>query len=206
MASLQRERQHFDRRGAALAAGSDWRRGGCGSGSCATTDAGDAQISNPTMTSASRMRPSHERVGGTVAARPRGATATAAKLRRMRVAAIVLGAGSGARLRAERDAAPPKALVTLGGVSLLARSLAVLASVREIEWIQPVLPATALADVARGAGRAARRRACAGAGGGRRGAAGLRAGRPGRVARERHARGDPRRRAAAGAARRTSRA
>jgi 2-C-methyl-D-erythritol 4-phosphate cytidylyltransferase len=63
----------------------------------------------------------------------------------MRVAAIVLGAGSGARLRATLDAAPPKALVSLGGMSLLARSLAVLASVREIEWIQPVLPAAALA-------------------------------------------------------------
>jgi 2-C-methyl-D-erythritol 4-phosphate cytidylyltransferase len=63
----------------------------------------------------------------------------------MRVAAIVLGAGIGARLRATLDAAPPKALVSLGGVSLLARSLAALAAVREIEWILPVLPAEALA-------------------------------------------------------------
>lgn len=63
----------------------------------------------------------------------------------MRVAAIVLGAGSGARLRVALTAAPPKALVSLGGMSLLARSLAVLASVREIEWIQPVLPKDALA-------------------------------------------------------------
>jgi 2-C-methyl-D-erythritol 4-phosphate cytidylyltransferase len=67
----------------------------------------------------------------------------------MRVAAIVLGAGSGTRLRATLDSPPPKALVSLGGVSLLARSLAVLASVREIEWIQPVLPAEALAAGAR---------------------------------------------------------
>jgi 2-C-methyl-D-erythritol 4-phosphate cytidylyltransferase len=89
-------------------------------------------------------------VGGTVAARliaatAPGARAEVAKLRRMRVAAIVLGAGSGARLRAELGAAPPKALVALGGVSLLARSLAALARVREIEWLQPVLPADALA-------------------------------------------------------------
>jgi 2-C-methyl-D-erythritol 4-phosphate cytidylyltransferase len=67
----------------------------------------------------------------------------------MRVAAIVLGAGSGARLRATLEAAPPKALVSLAGVSLLARSIAVLASAREIEWIQPVLPAGALAAGAR---------------------------------------------------------
>jgi len=69
----------------------------------------------------------------------------------MRVAALVLGAGSGARLRATLDAATldaasPKALVSLGGVSLLARSLATLASVSEIEWIVPVLPADALAS------------------------------------------------------------
>jgi 2-C-methyl-D-erythritol 4-phosphate cytidylyltransferase len=67
----------------------------------------------------------------------------------MRVAAILLGAGSGARLRATLEAAPPKALVSLAGVSLLARSIAVLASAREIEWIQPVLPADALAAGAR---------------------------------------------------------
>ncbi len=63
----------------------------------------------------------------------------------MRVAAIVLGAGAGARLRATLDPAPPKALVSLGGVSLLARSLAALAAVGEIEWILPVLPAEELA-------------------------------------------------------------
>jgi 2-C-methyl-D-erythritol 4-phosphate cytidylyltransferase len=63
----------------------------------------------------------------------------------MRVAALVLGAGSGARLRATLDAAPPKALVSLGGVSLLARSIETLASVREIEWIVPVLAGEALA-------------------------------------------------------------
>jgi 2-C-methyl-D-erythritol 4-phosphate cytidylyltransferase len=58
----------------------------------------------------------------------------------MRVAALVLGAGSGARLRAER----PKALVVLAGRTLLARSLAALARVPELEWLQPVLPASAL--------------------------------------------------------------
>ena len=63
----------------------------------------------------------------------------------MRVAALVLGAGSGVRLRAALDAAPPKALVALAGRSLLARSLAALAAVREIEWLLPVLPAEALA-------------------------------------------------------------
>jgi 2-C-methyl-D-erythritol 4-phosphate cytidylyltransferase len=67
----------------------------------------------------------------------------------MRVAALVLGAGSGARLRATLEAAPPKALVPLGGVPLLARSIAVLASVRAVEWIQPVLPAEVLAEGAR---------------------------------------------------------
>jgi 2-C-methyl-D-erythritol 4-phosphate cytidylyltransferase len=62
----------------------------------------------------------------------------------MRVAALVLGAGSGARLRATQDAAPPKALVSLRGMTLLARSLAALAAARELEWILPVLPAEAL--------------------------------------------------------------
>jgi len=57
----------------------------------------------------------------------------------MRVAALVLGAGSGARLRATLAAAPPKALVMLAGRSLLARSLDALASVREIERLVPVL-------------------------------------------------------------------
>jgi 2-C-methyl-D-erythritol 4-phosphate cytidylyltransferase len=67
----------------------------------------------------------------------------------MRVAALVLGAGSGARLRAGLAAAPPKALVSLGGATLLARSLAALARVRELEWLQPVLPADALAEWSR---------------------------------------------------------
>src|SRR5262245_45277623 len=58
----------------------------------------------------------------------------------MRVAALVLGAGEGQRLRATLAAAPPKALVMLGGRSLLARSLDALASVREIERLVPVLP------------------------------------------------------------------
>lgn len=67
----------------------------------------------------------------------------------MRVAALVLGAGAGARLRATLAEAPPKALVSLGGAPLLARSIAALARVREIEWIQPVLPPDALAEGAR---------------------------------------------------------
>jgi 2-C-methyl-D-erythritol 4-phosphate cytidylyltransferase len=58
----------------------------------------------------------------------------------MRVAALVLAAGSGERLRATLGEATPKALVMLAGRSLLARSLAVLASVREIERLVPVLP------------------------------------------------------------------
>ncbi len=58
----------------------------------------------------------------------------------MRVAALVLAAGSGERLRATLGDATPKALVMLAGRTLLARSLAVLASVREIERLVPVLP------------------------------------------------------------------
>ena len=58
----------------------------------------------------------------------------------MRVAALVLGAGSGARLRATLGDAPPKALVKLAGRTLLARSLDALARVREIERLVPVLP------------------------------------------------------------------
>jgi 2-C-methyl-D-erythritol 4-phosphate cytidylyltransferase len=58
----------------------------------------------------------------------------------MRVAALVLAAGEGQRLRATLSEAPPKALVTLAGRSLLARSLDALASVHEIERLVPVLP------------------------------------------------------------------
>ena len=61
----------------------------------------------------------------------------------MRVAALVLGAGEGRRLRATLGTAPPKALVRLSGRSLLARSLDALASVREIERLVPVLPTDA---------------------------------------------------------------
>jgi 2-C-methyl-D-erythritol 4-phosphate cytidylyltransferase len=61
----------------------------------------------------------------------------------MRVAALVLAAGEGRRLRATRSGVLPKALVTLAGRSLLARSLDALASVREIERLVPVLPADA---------------------------------------------------------------
>jgi 2-C-methyl-D-erythritol 4-phosphate cytidylyltransferase len=67
----------------------------------------------------------------------------------MRVAALVLGAGSGARLRATLGAREPKALLPLAGVSLLARSLAALAAVREIEWLLPVLPQGALGAFSR---------------------------------------------------------
>jgi 2-C-methyl-D-erythritol 4-phosphate cytidylyltransferase len=62
----------------------------------------------------------------------------------MRVAALVLAAGEGRRLRATLGAAPPKALVTLAGRSLLARSLDALARVREIDRLLPVLPADSL--------------------------------------------------------------
>jgi|SRR5262245_7449248 len=64
----------------------------------------------------------------------------------MRVAALVLGAGAGARLRGARSDGAPKAFVTLAGRSLLARSLAALAAVREIEWLIAVLPAAALTE------------------------------------------------------------
>lgn len=64
----------------------------------------------------------------------------------MRVAAVVLGAGAGARLRATRSGVVPKAFVALAGRSLLARSLATLASLPEIEWLIPVLPAAAFAE------------------------------------------------------------
>ncbi len=61
----------------------------------------------------------------------------------MRVAALVLAAGRGERLR--RSLPPscevePKAFVALGGRSLLAHALSALAGAAEIEWIQPVLP------------------------------------------------------------------
>lgn len=73
----------------------------------------------------------------------------------MSVAALVLGAGRGERLRASRAGAPAggsgeapsfKAFVPLAGRSLLARSVAALAAVPEIETIVPVLPAEAIAD------------------------------------------------------------
>ena len=64
----------------------------------------------------------------------------------MRVAALVLAAGSGTRLRATLDAAAPKALLLLAGRSLLARSLDALAAVPVIEWIVPVLPPDALGE------------------------------------------------------------
>lgn len=67
----------------------------------------------------------------------------------MRVAALVLAAGRGERLRRslatsgalEVPAPPPKAFLALGGRSLLARSLAALTAVPEIEALLPVVPA-----------------------------------------------------------------
>ncbi len=63
----------------------------------------------------------------------------------MRVAALVLAAGRGERLRqslASADPTPPKAWVKLCGRTLLARSLEAMARVPEIEFLQPVLPPT----------------------------------------------------------------
>jgi 2-C-methyl-D-erythritol 4-phosphate cytidylyltransferase len=66
----------------------------------------------------------------------------------MTVAALVLGAGRGERFRASRDGVPgaasvaralPKALISLGGRSLLARSLAAFSAVPEVTVLQPVL-------------------------------------------------------------------
>lgn len=72
----------------------------------------------------------------------------------MSVAAVVLGAGRGERLRASRSRAPrnggpspgrgdddslPKVLLPLAGRSLLARSLAAMAAVPAIDLLQPVL-------------------------------------------------------------------
>jgi 2-C-methyl-D-erythritol 4-phosphate cytidylyltransferase len=59
----------------------------------------------------------------------------------MQVAALVLGAGSGTRLRATLPAAPPKAWLRLAGQTLLGRSLDVLAAVPEIGLLLPVIPA-----------------------------------------------------------------
>jgi 2-C-methyl-D-erythritol 4-phosphate cytidylyltransferase len=64
----------------------------------------------------------------------------------MTTAALVLGAGSGARLReSTREALPAKALVTLSGKTLLARSIEALLASRAIDLVQPVLPADELA-------------------------------------------------------------
>jgi len=61
-------------------------------------------------------------------------------VRRMRTAALVLAAGRGERL----GSALPKAFVPLAGRSLLARSLAALAAVPEIDLVIPVVAADAL--------------------------------------------------------------
>jgi 2-C-methyl-D-erythritol 4-phosphate cytidylyltransferase len=60
----------------------------------------------------------------------------------MHLAALVLGAGSGTRLRAALPGAPPKAWIRLAGQTLLGRSLDALAAISEIGLLQPVIPAS----------------------------------------------------------------
>jgi 2-C-methyl-D-erythritol 4-phosphate cytidylyltransferase len=64
----------------------------------------------------------------------------------MTVAALVLGAGSGSRLRESwaADGAAPKAFVRLAGKSLMARSIDALCASGACALIQPVLPASEL--------------------------------------------------------------
>ncbi|HEU4428676.1 MAG TPA: 2-C-methyl-D-erythritol 4-phosphate cytidylyltransferase [Myxococcota bacterium] len=66
----------------------------------------------------------------------------------MSVAALVLGAGSGSRLRESAPRAtalPAKAFVSLAGKSLIARSIDALCASGACDVIQPVLPAADLA-------------------------------------------------------------
>jgi 2-C-methyl-D-erythritol 4-phosphate cytidylyltransferase len=86
-------------------------------------------------------------------------------VRGMQVAALVLGAGSGSRLRASlanedaRAALPAKALVRLAGKTLLARSIEALLASGAVDLVQPVLPAADLGrwpEVARELARAER--------------------------------------------------
>lgn len=66
----------------------------------------------------------------------------------MSVAALVLGAGSGSRLRESAPRAtalPAKAFVALAGKSLLARSIDALCASGACDLVQPVLPAADLA-------------------------------------------------------------
>jgi 2-C-methyl-D-erythritol 4-phosphate cytidylyltransferase len=65
----------------------------------------------------------------------------------MTTAALVLGAGSGARLRASTPASalPAKAFVRLAGKTLLARSIDALLASGAVELVQPVLPVDELA-------------------------------------------------------------
>ncbi|MBM4382724.1 MAG: 2-C-methyl-D-erythritol 4-phosphate cytidylyltransferase [Deltaproteobacteria bacterium] len=78
----------------------------------------------------------------------------------MTTAALVLGAGSGARLRESAGALlPPKAFVRLGGQTLLARSIDALLASGAVDLVQPVLPADDLArwpEIARELADAAR--------------------------------------------------
>jgi 2-C-methyl-D-erythritol 4-phosphate cytidylyltransferase len=72
-------------------------------------------------------------------------------VRGMQVAALVLGAGSGSRLRASlapaegREGLPAKAFARLAGRTLLARSIDALLASGAVDWVQPVLPAEELA-------------------------------------------------------------
>jgi 2-C-methyl-D-erythritol 4-phosphate cytidylyltransferase len=72
-------------------------------------------------------------------------------VRPMKTAALVLGAGSGSRLRASLapaaacKALPAKALVRLAGKTLLARSIDALLASGTVDLVQPVLPAEDLA-------------------------------------------------------------
>ena len=66
----------------------------------------------------------------------------------MTVAALVLGAGSGSRLRESAPRAtalPAKAFVALAGKSLIARSIDAVCASGACDWIQPVLPSADLA-------------------------------------------------------------
>lgn len=71
----------------------------------------------------------------------------------MTVAALVVGAGRGERLRASLRGVPerelPKALLPLEGRPLLVRAAAALAAAPEIDWVLPVVAAEALAGLAR---------------------------------------------------------
>ena len=75
----------------------------------------------------------------------------------MRVAALVLAAGRGERLRRSLDpahpaATVPKGLLRVAGRTLLARSIEAVAAAPEVDAVLPVLPSDWLADWAEAAG------------------------------------------------------